>query len=68
MEETKDIYIAQEDSATPDRFTYAGSRFPWWMLMIWVTFILASTWYSIQYMLPNLSKWVEKPPYSKFMP
>jgi hypothetical protein len=68
MEPTKDILIYDDDSSTPDRFTYSGSRFPWYLLIIWVCFILGSTWYSIQYMLPNLSRWVDKPPFSKFVP
>ncbi len=68
MEQTKPYYTAEEDSPTPDRFTYSGSHFPWWMLVLWVCFILGSTWYSVQFMLPNLSKWVEKPPYTKFVP
>ena len=66
--EINDLLTADENSSTPDRFTYQGSRFPWWMLVIWVCFILGSTWYSIQYMLPNLSKWVDKPPFNKFVP
>ncbi|MBS1904719.1 MAG: hypothetical protein JSS75_13520 [Bacteroidetes bacterium] len=68
MEPTKDMMIADDDSSTPDRFTYLGSRFPWWMLVTWVCFIIGSTWYSITFMLPNLSRWVDKPPFSKFVP
>jgi hypothetical protein len=62
------IYIATEDSETPDRFTYQGNRFPWWMLVVWVVFIGCSTWYTVRYLLPNLSVWVDKPPYTKFVP
>jgi hypothetical protein len=61
-------YIPEEDSTSVDRFTYSGSRFPWWMLVIWVCFILSSTAYLITFMLPNLSRWVDKPPFDKFVP
>lgn len=56
------------ESELVDRFTYQGNRFPWWMLVIWICFIAGSTWYTIRYMLPNLSVWVEKPPYTKYVP
>ena len=56
------------ESETPDRFTYQGNHFPWWMLVIWICFIAGSTWYTVRYMLPNLSVWVEKPPYTKYVP
>lgn len=51
-----------------DRFTYEGNNFPWWMLVIWIGFITFMTYYSIRYLVPNLTKWVEKPPVSKFVP
>ncbi len=61
-------YIPHEDSEIPDRFTYQGNRFPWWMLVIWVLFIAGSTWYTVKFLLPNLSVWVDKPPYTKYVP
>ncbi|HET9135281.1 MAG TPA: hypothetical protein VFO76_01490 [Candidatus Kapabacteria bacterium] len=61
-------YMPEEDSTSVDRFTYSGNRFPWWMLVIWVCFILSSTAYLITFMLPNLSRWVDKPPFDKFVP
>ena len=51
-----------------DRFTYSGNDFPWWLLVIWVGFICFMTYYSIRYLVPNLTTWVEKPPYHKFVP
>ncbi len=66
--EEKNHYIAEEDSPEADRFTYQGNNFPWWMLILWVCFIAGSTWYSIKFMLPNLSVWVDKPPIHRFVP
>jgi hypothetical protein len=68
MDQTTIMPTTDEDSTSADRFTYAGSHFPWWMLVIWVVFILSSTVYMIQFMLPNLSRWIDKPPYDKFIP
>jgi hypothetical protein len=41
-----------------DRPTYEGSRFPWWMVMFWVVFLIFAVTYHLLYVFPDLRLWL----------
>lgn len=38
--------------------TYEGSRFPWWLVLIWIAFFVFSVVYLILWMFPDLKLWL----------
>jgi len=40
--------------------TYQGSRFPWWLALIWIAFLAFGAVYLTLYYLPDLKGWLLK--------
>jgi hypothetical protein len=38
--------------------TYQGSRFPWWLTLLWLAFAAFAVIYSMIYYLPDLKAWL----------
>ena len=45
-------------SGAPDTPTYQGSRFPWWLALIYAAFGLFAFLYLVLHYLPDLRSWL----------
>jgi hypothetical protein len=43
-----------------ERLTYQGSRFPWWLTILWIGFFLWGLIYAFRYFLPDLRAWLAR--------
>lgn len=48
---------AAVEAETP---TYQGSRFPWWLLLIWAAFGTFAVLYSLWHTIPSLKAWLAR--------
>jgi hypothetical protein len=49
----------RRDSVTSgEGLTYQGSRFPWWLTILWIGFALWGLIYMVRYFLPDLRAWL----------
>lgn len=42
----------------PETPTYQGSRFPWWLTLLWLAFGAWGAIYLLRYYLPDLKAWL----------
>ncbi|MEE9219286.1 MAG: hypothetical protein V3U98_09495 [Acidobacteriota bacterium] len=45
--------------AGPERLTYQGIRFPWWLTIIWIAFLAWGMVYLVLYYVPDLRAWLQ---------
>ncbi|MBI3450311.1 MAG: hypothetical protein HY049_15530 [Acidobacteria bacterium] len=46
------------EAGEPGAPTYQGSRFPWWLALIWLAFLAWGGIYIAMYYLPDLKAWL----------
>jgi hypothetical protein len=54
------VDVNETPPVRPPAPTYQGSRFPWWLTLLWVAFIAFGVVYSLIYFLPDLKSWLQK--------
>jgi hypothetical protein len=54
-----------EDDST--RLTYQGTRFPKWLVILWLLLFAWIVFYMLRYAAPNFSLWLEKKPIDRFV-
>jgi hypothetical protein len=47
--------------------SYQGSKFPWWLALIWIGFLTWFVGYLLYYGLPNFIIWLKQNPIDKFV-
>lgn len=48
------------DERRPESLTYQGSRFPWWLTLLWLAFAVWGATYLAIYFLPDLKGWLQR--------
>jgi hypothetical protein len=58
MNETSETTAGPEEKVV---ITYSGSRFPWWITLIWASFFLFAFIYMSRFFFPDLARWLRHP-------
>jgi hypothetical protein len=51
---------AGEPEDGPGALTYHGSRFPWWLTLLWLAFAIWGVVYALLYFVPDLTAWLAR--------
>jgi hypothetical protein len=55
---------SKREAPSPEREngapTYQGSRFPWWLTLFWIAFLIWGLTYASFYFLPDLRAWISR--------
>jgi hypothetical protein len=50
----------KEENRDDEIPTYQGSRFPWWLALYWVGFLVMGTLYLYFHFVPDLRSWLSR--------